>query len=120
MFKNGTLCILITVIFCFLQIVEVNANLWRERSQDGIFIAMVIQEKDILIQASNIAVIGVSDQSTWEKGRSIIGKKVEKVIISAIAFFLESLMFKAVKFFKTWATEALSQAFENWRDSLYQ
>ncbi|WP_208438119.1 hypothetical protein [Bartonella taylorii] len=119
MFKNHTLYILMTAIFCFSQIVEVHANLWRTRSQEGIFIAIVAQEKDTLVQTKKIFVIGSSGQNARERGRSINGKKVDKIIFTAIILFLGRLAFKAVGVLKRWAGAALSQAFEDWRDSLY-
>lgn len=119
MFKNHILHIFMTIILCFSQILEVHANLWRAKSQEDIFIAMATQEKDALVQGEKIFVIGLSGQNARESSRSIIGKKVDKVIFTAIVFFLGRLAFKAVGVFKKWAGAALSQAFEDWRDSLY-
>ncbi|MCZ2158433.1 hypothetical protein NPX99_03955 [Bartonella sp. 220] len=119
MFRNSILCILIAVVFLFAQIVEVNANLWKRRTQRGVFIAMVAQEKDILVQVKKRAVMRISDQNAGENRRSIIGQQIEKAVFSAIVFFLGRLAFKAVRVLKRWTGAALSQAFEDWRDSLY-
>ncbi|EJF87604.1 hypothetical protein ME1_01206 [Bartonella vinsonii subsp. arupensis OK-94-513] len=119
MFRNSILCILITVVFLFAQIVEVNANLWKGRTQENLFIAVVAQEKDIFVQVKNRAVMSISDQNAGENYRFIIRQQIEKAVFSAIAFFLGRLALKAVRVLKRWAGAALSQAFEDWRDSLY-
>ncbi|ATP12242.1 hypothetical protein [Bartonella henselae] len=119
MFMNSILRILMAVIFCFSQIVEVNANLWRCRSQESTFMIMVAQEKDILVQATNRVFIGISSQNARENDRSIIKQKAEKVIFTAIAIFLGTLALKMVGVFKRWVGTRFSQAFEDWRDSLY-
>ncbi|WP_208436060.1 hypothetical protein [Bartonella phoceensis] len=119
MFKNSTLRILMTVVFCFLQVVEINANLWRGNFQEDIFIAMVAQEKDIFVQATNQAFISVSGQNTSRRDGSIIGPKAEKTIFIAISLFLGKIAFKTFEVLKKRAADALFRAFENWRDSLY-
>ncbi|WP_341871737.1 hypothetical protein [Bartonella senegalensis] len=114
---NSILRILMVVIFCFSQIVEVNANLWKCRSQEGIVMAMVLQEKDILFKEKNRIFIGISGQNAKENDISIIRQKAEKV--TAIALFLGTLALKMVGVFKRWVGTTFSQAFEDWRDSLY-
>ncbi len=119
MFKNHILYILMTVVFCFSQIVEVHANLWRTRSQEGIFIAMITQEKDTIVQAAKIFFIGSSGQNARESDKPIIGKKVDKIIFTAMVFLGGWLAFKVVGVLKRWAGAAFSQAFEDWSSSLY-
>ncbi|AFR26363.1 hypothetical protein RM11_0635 [Bartonella quintana RM-11] len=107
------------LIFCFSQIMEVNANLWRGRLQDGVFMTMVVQEKDMLVQVrmTNMDIVRISDKNSREKDRSPI---IEKVMIATIALFIEKFIFRVGVFFKRWAESALSQAFQNWRASLYR
>ncbi|WP_074380741.1 hypothetical protein [Bartonella doshiae] len=115
MFKSNILCIFITVIFCFLQIVKVNANLGRSRSQESLFIATTSHEKDILVETKNMVIIRISDQNTIEKSGSTIGEKVKKgVMIATITFFLAKLALKGAILFETWAIETISKAFNDW------
>ncbi|MGF7157812.1 hypothetical protein [Bartonella heixiaziensis] len=114
MFKSNILCIFITVIFCFLQIVEVNANLGRSRSQESLFIATTSHEKDILVETKNMVIIRISNQNTIEKGGSTIREKVKKgVMIATITFLLGKLALKGVIWFERWAIETLSKAFQD-------
>ncbi len=119
MFAKNKLSILTTVILYFLSIVEVHAKIWRDRSQENIFITVGTQRKDIFCQRTNKTFITISDQSSRENGKSIIEQKVEKVIFTAIAVFLGGIALKTVTVFKRWVGARFSQAFENWRDSLY-
>ncbi|WP_375635864.1 MULTISPECIES: hypothetical protein [unclassified Bartonella] len=119
MSKNRLLCILMAIIVCFSQIVEAHANFWRGRSQQGGFIAIWVQEKDIFVQVTRGAIMNVSDQRSGNNSRSLVGPKVEKMIFAAVALLLGKLVFKAAGVFKRWAGAKISHAFEEWRDSLY-
>ncbi|GAA5109321.1 hypothetical protein [Bartonella jaculi] len=120
MFKNNILYILITIIFCFSQIVEVNEKLWKSRSQENIFTAMLAYNKDIIVQTKDMVVIRISNQNAGEKNRSIMRENIKKSLINAtMAVVLGELMLKAGSWFKRWAVTKLSKSFENWRDSLY-
>lgn len=116
---KGALCNLMIAIFCFSQIVEVNANLRRARAQESIFITMGIQRENIFVQWTNKAFITISGQSSRENAKSISGQQVEKIIFTAIARILEKFALKTVIFLKRWLGSRVSQAFENWKDSLY-
>ncbi|EJF75926.1 hypothetical protein HWV54_00295 [Bartonella alsatica] len=119
MILHNILRILMTVIFCLSQIIEVNANLLRCRSQERESITTIAQKKDIFIQTNNIVFFNVSGQSARENSKAIIRAMVEKIVFTGIALFLEKLMFKTVGIFKRWAGAALSQAFEDWRKLFY-
>ncbi|EJF80597.1 hypothetical protein MCO_00111 [Bartonella sp. DB5-6] len=120
MFKNHTLCILMTTVFCFLQIVEVNENFWRVRSQEGVLIAMVVQEKDISVQETNMIAVGILDKSAREKSESTtIRKEFKKAVTTTMTIFLRSFVLKTFRFLKIWVGEILSQAYGEWQVSLY-
>ncbi|MBB5074059.1 Kef-type K+ transport system membrane component KefB [Bartonella callosciuri] len=104
------------VVFCFSQIIEVNANILRAKSQEGIFLAMVAQEKDTLCQATNTAIVAISDKSTRENSKSIIQRNIKKVIFFAVVFFLGRYAFNMLK---KWAGNAYYQGVEDWKSSLY-
>ncbi|MBX4336285.1 hypothetical protein [Bartonella raoultii] len=116
---KNTLYILLAVIFCFSKIIEVNANLWKGRAQESVFVTMGAQRNKILVQGTNKAFITISDQSTRENTKSIIGQIVKKAILFGIDLVLEKISLKAVTFFKRWVEARFSQSFYNWRDSLY-
>ncbi|WP_144756047.1 MULTISPECIES: hypothetical protein [Bartonella] len=120
MCKNNALYILMTTIFCFSQIVEVNMQLWRDRIQESVFVAMDVQRNNILVQGTNKAFIAISDQNIRENTKSIIGKMFEKVLLFGIDFVLGKVTLKAVSFLKRWAEARFSQAFADWKASLYK
>lgn len=119
MFAKNILYILVSVIFYFSQIVEVNAKLWSDRSQENIIIPVDTQRKDIFFQRTNRVFITISGQNAGKNNKSIIEKKTEKVIFIAIAIFLGGVALKTVTVLKRWLGARFSQAFYNWRDSLY-
>ncbi|WP_330167735.1 hypothetical protein [Bartonella grahamii] len=119
MSKNRLLCILMAIIVCFSQIVEAHANLARERSQQGGFIAIWAQEKDIFVQVTRGVIMNVSGQRSGKNSCSLVGPKVEKMIFIAVGLLLGKLVFKAAGVFKRGVGAKISHAFENWRDSYY-
>ncbi|WP_273760334.1 hypothetical protein [Bartonella sp. ML70XJBT.G] len=119
MLAKNKLSILTSIILYFLSVVEGNAKIWWERSQENIFITVGPQRKDIFFQKTNGAFIIISGQSAGENGQSITEKKGEKVIFTAIAVFLGGIALKTVAVLKRWVSARFSQAFYNWRDSLY-
>ncbi|WP_375649856.1 hypothetical protein [Bartonella sp. OT172YNZD] len=119
MSKNRLLCILMAIIVCFTQIVEVHANFWRGRSQQDGFITIGAQEKDIFVQLTRGVIMSVSGQRSEKNSRSLVVPKVEKMIFAAVALLLGKLVFKAAGVFKRWVGAKISYAFEEWRVSLY-
>ncbi|UNE54772.1 hypothetical protein [Bartonella machadoae] len=114
MFKKSKFYILIT--FIFFTNMEINASLWKDRSKEDLFIAMIAQEKDT-IQKNNINIFNISGQNNIEKNRCIIEQK--KDTFTAIVLFLRNYVLKTVRVLKKWVGAKFSQTFENWRDSLY-
>ncbi|WP_345096951.1 hypothetical protein [Bartonella acomydis] len=80
---------------------------------------IVTQEKDLLVSVTNKGLIVISGQTPRGKEGVIIGPSVKDAIFTVIFFFIGKLAVKAVGVLKRRAVDALSHAFENWRDSLY-
>ncbi|WP_273717700.1 MULTISPECIES: hypothetical protein [Bartonella] len=119
MFKSARLCVLMTVLFCFLQIFEVHANFRRDSFPEEIFIVIVSQEKEPLVLAKNKGFIAISGQTPRGKENAIIGPTVKDAIFTLYFFFIGKLVVRAVEVLKRWAVDTLSHTFENWRDSYY-
>lgn len=119
MFKSARLCVLITVLFCFLQILEVHANFRRGRFSEDVFIMIVAQEKKPLVSAENKGLIPISGRTPRGKVDAIIGPTVKDAIFTVYFFFIGKLVVRAVGVLKRWAVDTLSHTFESWRDSYY-
>lgn len=120
MSMNNVLRILITVIFCFSQIIEVNANLWRKKFQEEIFTVVVTQNKEIFVQATNRAFVDVAGKIAEEKRGVFIGSKIKKVFFVATVILLGKLASKTVGVLKKWAGDAIDRAIINLRNSYYE
>ncbi|WP_273788277.1 MULTISPECIES: hypothetical protein [Bartonella] len=119
MSKNRLLCILMTIIVCFSQIIEAHANFWRGSFPEDVFIMIVDQEKEPLISAKNKDFIAISGRTPRGKENAIIGPTVKDAIFTVYFFFIGKLVVKAVGVLKRWVVDTLSHTFENWRDSYY-
>ncbi|MET3590308.1 hypothetical protein ABID23_001413 [Bartonella silvatica] len=113
MFISRILPILITVVFSFSQIIEVNASLWRGRSQESILFGIVKQEKEIPTQTKNKVLINISDHIVRENNRAFIGPKVKKAIFIVMTFLFGKLAIKAVEVLKKKAGDVLYQTLNN-------
>ncbi|WP_273724088.1 hypothetical protein [Bartonella sp. AU18XJBT] len=91
MSKNRLLCILMTIIVCFSQIVEAYANFWRGSFSEDVFIMIVDQEKKPFISAKNKDFIAISGKTPRDKENAIIGPTVKDAIFTVYFFSLESL-----------------------------
>ncbi|WP_175869520.1 hypothetical protein [Bartonella gabonensis] len=117
MSKNPLLYTFMIIIICFLQIIEVHANLWRGKFQQDDFIALREQKKDIFVQGARGDIINISGQISNKNSSSLIGSNIQNIIFTALLVW--KLVSKAVEVLKTWAESKISQTFVNWRDSLY-
>ncbi|MBB4076669.1 hypothetical protein GGR08_000975 [Bartonella fuyuanensis] len=119
MSKNRLLYILMAAIICFSPIIEVCANLSKERFRRDNFIALREQRKDVFVQITSGGVMSISGQKSGKNSCSLIGligSKVERMIFTVVALFFG---IKVVWILKTWAEAKFSRAIEEWRDSLY-
>ncbi|WP_208442126.1 hypothetical protein [Bartonella raoultii] len=87
MFKSTRLCILITILFCFLQTLEVHANFRRGSFREKIFIMMTAQDKEPLISAKNKDFINISGKTPRGKKGTVIGQTVKDAIFTVYFFF---------------------------------
>ncbi|WP_019223688.1 hypothetical protein [Bartonella rattaustraliani] len=116
---NRILRILITIIFCFSQIGEVNANLGRDKSQERGFGVMVLQKQGPYFQAIKRTFVGIAGQFSEKNGGVFLVSIVDKTVFVAIVVALGAVAFKSARFIRKWIADAIYRALTNKQNSLY-